>query len=143
MSCKPELSTVSSIASAVAVGGIIPLGSVVRKRGTKDCNCSFPIDLAGNSIVVSEQGYYQFIINATFTAPDPGNVTITMLQNGVPVAGFSGVSTIITANTQVATITIGAPDVRVFCNGVPSVFTFIVSGAAANFSNVAVSVKKI
>lgn len=143
MSCKPELSTVSSAASAVPVGGVIPLGSTVRKRGTKNCNCACPIDLAGNAIVISEPGYYQFVINATFTAPAAGNVGIAMLQNGVPVPGFSGVATIGTANTQVATITIGAPDVRVFCNGTPAAFTFVVSGVAANFSNVAVSAKKV
>lgn len=143
MSCKPELSTVSSLASAVAVGGVIPLGSVARKRGTKDGNCTFPIDLAGNSIVISDQGYYQFIINATFTVPAPGNVTITLLQNGVPVAGFNATTTVSAADTQVATLTIGAPDVRVFCNGAPAAFAFVVSGVAANFSNVAVSVKKV
>lgn len=143
MSCRPELSTVSSLASAVAVNGTIPLGSVVRKRGTKNCNCVSPIDLSGNSIVISEEGYYSFRFTATFTAPVAGNVIIALLQNGVPVAGFNAATTITTANTQVASISIGAPDVRVFCNGVPAAFTFVVTGAAANFSNVAVAVNKL
>lgn len=143
MSCRPELSTVSSIASSVSVNGVIPLGSVVRKRGTKNCNCVSPIDLSGNSIVVSEPGYYDFDFTATFTAPTEGNVTISLYQNGVPVAGFTATTTIITADAQVASISISAPDVRVFCNGAPTAFTFVVTGTAANFSNVAVSVKKI
>lgn len=143
MSCRPELSTVSSLASAVAVGGIIPLGSIVRKRGTKNNCCESPIDLSGNSIVINEPGYYDFDFTATFTVPVAGNVTISLLQNGTPVAGFSATTTVAIATDQVSSISISAPDIRVFCNGTPSIFTFVVTGVAANFSNVAVSVNKL
>ena len=87
--------------------------------------------------------YYDVDFNATFTAPVAGNVTISMLINGAPVAGFTATTTITTEATQVASVSISAPDIRVFCGNAPSTITFVVTGVEAIFSNVALSVNKI
>lgn len=147
MACVAELSTVNAALTSVAVNNTIPLGNVVHQRGTRrGCNgcCNPVLDLAGtNSIIVRESGYYDVDFNATFIAPDPGNVTITMFLNGVPVAGFTGTVTITTAMTQVATLSISAPDIKINCNDAPATISFVVSGADATFSNVAVSLHQI
>lgn len=147
MACVAELSTVNAALTSVAVNNTIPLGNVVHQRGTRrGCNgcCNPVLDLAGtNSIIVRESGYYDVDFNATFTAPDPGNVTITMFLNGVPVAGFTGTVTITTAITQVATLSISAPDIKINCNDVPATISFVVSDAAATFSNIAVGIHQI
>lgn len=142
MSCKPLLSTVNAASTAVAAGGTIPVGTVVRKRGVKD-NCgNCPVDVSGNGIVIRQSGYYRFVMNLTFTGAAAGNVTVSLLQNGVPVPGYTATTTITTAGTQVVTLTIGAPDIRVFCGSVPSIFTFAVSTTGITFSNFAVSVNQ-
>lgn len=148
MACRAEISTVNSTPATVAVGSTLPLGVVVRRFGnTKGCNgcCGVPVlNLSGtNAIVINESGYYDFNVNVTFTATTAGNVTITMLLNGVPVLGFTATTNIATATTQVATISIPAPDIRVFCNGTPATVSFVVSGIAITTSNIAVSAHKL
>lgn len=147
MACIPEISTVNAASTAVTVNNTIPLGTIVHQRGTrKGCNgcCSSVLDLVGtNSIAVRESGYYDVDFSATFTVPVAGNVTITMLLNGVQVPGFTATTTITTATTQVASLSISAPDIKVNCNGVPATITFVLSGVAATFGNVAVSVNQI
>lgn len=146
MSCKAEISTVNTTPATVAVGSTLPLGAVVRRFGnTKGCNgcCTPVLNLSGtNTIVINESGYYDFNVNVTFTATTAGNATITMLLNGVPVPGFIATTNIATATTQAATLTICAPDIRVFCNGTPATVSFIVSGIAITTSNIAVSAHK-
>lgn len=147
MSCRAEISTVNSTPATVAVGSTLPLGEVTRRFGnTKGCNgcCTPVLNLSGtNAIVINESGYYDFNVNVTFTAATTGNATITMLLNGVPVQGFTATTNIATATTQVATISIPAPDIRVFCNGTPATVSFVVSGVAITTSNIAVSAHKL
>ena len=147
MACRAEISTVNSTPATVAVGSTLPLGAVVRRFGnTKDCNgcCTPVLNLYGtNAIIINESGYYDFNVNVTFTATTAGNATITMLLNGVPVPGFTATTNIATATTQVATISIPAPDIRVFCNGTPVTASFVVSGIAITTSNIAVSAHKL
>lgn len=143
MSCRPELSLVNAASTSVAVNTQLVLGSVVRKRGTKDQNCNCPIEANGNSIIINKPGYYRFLINLTFTAPATGNVTVSLLQNGTPVPGYTATTTVTTATTQVISMALTAPDVRVFCGSVPAVFTVLVSGVGITTSNVAVSVNEV
>lgn len=147
MGCKAELSTVNTTAATVAVGSTLPLGAVTRRFGnTKGCNgcCTPVLNLSGTSaIVINESGYYDFDINVTFTSTATGNATITMFLNGVAVPGYTATTNIATATTQIATISIPAPDIRVFCNGTPATVSFVVSGIAITTSNIAVSAHKL
>lgn len=72
-----------------------------------------------------------------------GDVTVTLLQNGIPVPGYTATTTITTATTQVANLALNAPDVRVFCGTTPAIFTLVVSGVGITTSNVAVSVLEV
>lgn len=73
MSCKSLIYTANTSNTAVAVGGVLPLGTVNRRYG---CN----IDLSGNGIVLTGTGYYDVDSSFTATATAAGNVTITMLR---------------------------------------------------------------
>lgn len=145
MSCKSMISTVNSASTAVTVGSTIPLGSITRRFGNKKgCPCVPALDLSGsNSIIVRESGYYDIDITATFTVPTAGNVTLTVFVNGVAVPGLTATTTVTTDSTQISTLNINAPDILVQCASVPATITIVLSGVAATFSNISVSVKKL
>lgn len=144
MSCRAELSLVNGVSTSVPVDTSLNLGNVVRKRGTRN-NCgNYPIDQTGNNgVIINKPGYYRFLINLTFTAPTDGNVTISLLQNGVAVPGYTATTTVTTATTQVVNLALNAPDVRVYCGTTPAIFTLVVSGIDITTSNVAVSVLEV
>lgn len=142
MSCKPELSLVNAASTSVAVNTAINLGNSVRRRGIKNCG-DYPIDYNGAGIIINKPGYYRFMANLTFTSPSAGDVTVTLLQNGVPVPGYTATTTITTAATQVVNLALNAPDVRVYCGTTPAIFTLVVSGIGITTSNVAVSVLEV
>lgn len=119
----------------VAVGSTIPLGSIIRRRG----GC---ISMNGSAVNVLEPGYYDVDVSATFTAPTAGNVTVSLLQDGVAVSGMNATTTITTATTQVENMGITGT-IRVLCGSAPDALTLVVSGVAATFSNVAVRVTKV
>lgn len=142
MSCRAELSLVNGVSTSVPVNTSLNLGNVVRKRRAKNDCGNYPIDQTGNNgVIINKPGYYRFLINLTFTAPTDGNVTISLLQNGIAVPGYTATVTI--ATTQVVSLAIVAPDIRVYCGNVPSIFTFNVSGVDITTSNVAVSVLEV
>lgn len=145
MSCKSMISTVNSASTAVTVGSTIPLGSITRRFGNKKgCPCVPALDLSGsNSIIVRESGYYDIDVTSTFTVPIAGNVTLTVFVNGVAVPGLTATTTVTTESTQISTLNINAPDILVQCSSVPATITIVLSGVAATFSNISVSVKKL
>lgn len=145
MSCKSMISTVNSASTAVTVGSTIPLGSITRRFGNKKgCPCVPALDLSGsNSIIVRESGYYDIDVTSTFTVPIAGNVTISVFINGVAVPGLTATTTVTTESTQISTLNINAPDILVQCSSVPATITIVLSGVAATFSNISVSVKKL
>ena len=64
MSCKSALYAAMQTPAAVAVGGVIPLGSLIRRYG---CDVS----LNGNSVNITGAGYYEQ------PAPSPSRSTRT------------------------------------------------------------------
>lgn len=74
------LYTFNTNSSTLTSGSVIPLGSVGRKAGTA-------LNLNGNGISVSQNGYYE--INATFTVlPSVSEaVTIQLYEDGVAIQG--------------------------------------------------------
>ena len=127
--------TANTAGAAVPIGNTVPLGSIIRRYG----NC---ISANGSVINIREPGYYDVDISATFTADAAGNVTLTLLQDGVPVPGATATSTITTATTQVENSAIMAT-VRVMCCGNSNLSVLVGGTAAPTISNMAVQVTKI
>ena len=135
MSCKSAIYTANTASTVVPVGSAISLGSIIRRFG---CGVSYN----GGAISLNDRGYYDIDVGVTFTAADAGNVTITVYQDGVAVPGATATATITTATTQVESVTIPTI-VRVINSCASSQITVVVSGTAATFSNVAVTVEKL
>lgn len=135
MSCK-AIYTVNQGAQAVAVGGTISLGSIIRRLG---CGCNNALNLNGNGITISERGYYDVDISVTATAAAAGNVTVTLLRDGVAVPGATATETAAASGTVALPIT---PLIRQMeCSG--STLTLVLTGTAATINNVSVKVVKI
>ena len=120
-------------ASSVASGGVLPLSTIVRRRGGS-------VLQSNDSIVLGAPGYYHVSVNATFTAPATGVVTLSLRQDGIQVQGGTASTTISTATTEVRSISFEAI-VRVPCNGSPVTLTVINSGVAITTSNIAIAVE--
>ncbi len=134
MSCKSLIYTAMQTPTAVAVGGIIPLGTIVRRYG---CNCN----LNGNGIAINGQGYYDVDVSVEAVPDAAGTVTVQLLKDGVAVPGATAAATVAAvANT----VTLAFPaTVRLGCCSTGSVLTLLLTGAASTVNNVAARVEKI
>lgn len=137
MSCKSLINVATTTSSAVVANGTLPLTTIVRRRG---CD----VNLSGNSIALTDCGsnYYLVTVTATFTAPVAGVVTLTLQQNGTPVTGATGSSTVTTDTTEVRSISFSAI-VRTFNGAGIDSLSVVNSGVAATFSNIDVDVIKL
>ena len=134
MSCTSLIYTAMQTPTAVAVNGIIPLGTIVRRYG---CNCN----LNGNGIAINGQGYYDVDVSVEAVPDAAGTVTIQLLKDGVAVPGATAAATVAAvANT----VTLAFPaTVRLGCCSTGSVLTLLLTGAASTVNNVAARVEKI
>ena len=119
--------------STVPADGILPLTTIVRRRGSS-------VEQSNDSIVLGASGYYKVSLIATFTAPTAGIVTLQLRQDGVAVQGATASTTITTATTEVRSLSIDAI-VRVSCCAGPVTLTILNSGVAINTSNIAINVE--
>lgn len=137
MACKSLIYVANTNSASVVANGTLPISTVVRRRGCE-------INSSGNAITICDNGsnYYLVTITATFTAPVAGVVGITLQQNGTNVTGATASTTITTATTEVRSLSFTAV-VRTFnCNSIDTL-SFVNSGVAATYSNIAVSVEKL
>lgn len=137
MSCKALIDVSTTTSSAVVANGTLPLATVTRKRGNE-------ISVSGNSIAIMDCGsnYYLVTINATFSAPVAGVVTLNLTQNGVNVVGTTASTTITTATTELRSLSFQKV-IRTFnANSIDSL-TLVNAGVAATFTNIDVSVIKL
>lgn len=134
MSCKSLIYTAMQTPTAVAVNGIIPLGTIVRRYG---CNCN----LNGNGIAINGQGYYDVDVSVEAVPDAAGTVTVQLLKDGVAVPGATAAATVAAvANT----VTLAFPaTVRLGCCSTGSVLTLLLTGAASTVNNVAARVENI
>ena len=134
MSCKSLIYTAMQTPTAVAVNGIIPLGTIVRRYG---CNCN----LNGNGIAINGQGYYDVDVSVEAVPDAAGTVTVQLLEDGVAVPGATAAATVAAvANT----VTLAFPaTVRLGCCSTGSSLTLLLTGAASTVNNVAARVEKI
>lgn len=133
MSFKSALYTALQTPTAVAVDGVIPLGSLIRRYG---CD----ISLNGNAVNLSGAGYYDVDASVTVAPTAAGTVTATLVKDGVAIPGA----------TASAAAAAGAPTVLSFpalvrqaCCAAGSALTLVLTGAAATVNNVALRVQRI
>ena len=133
MCCKSALYAALQTPTAVAIDGVIPLGSLIRRYG---CD----ISLNGNAVNLSGAGYYDVDASITVAPTAAGTVTATLVKDGVAIPGA----------TASAAAAAGAPTVLSFpalvrqaCCAAGSALTLVLSGAAATVNNVALRVQRI
>lgn len=130
---KSAIYTANSATQAVAIGGTLALGSIIRRFG-----CA--VNLNGNGITLSDPGYYDVDASIVVAPTAAGTVTVTLFQDGVAVPGATASATT-TAAADAVTLNIPAL-VRVMCNS-NSILTLVLTGAASSVTNVAFVVEKI
>ena len=119
--------------TAVAVDGVIPLGSLIRRYG---CD----VALNGNAVNITGAGYYDVDASVTVTPAAAGTVTITLYKDGVAVPGATASETAAANGTVNLSI---PPLVRQACCAAGSALTLVLTGAAATVNNVALRVQRI
>ena len=119
--------------ATVDANGVLPLTTIVRRRGSS-------VQQSNDSIVLGAPGYYHVSVNATFTAPAAGVVTLELRQDNLPVSGGTASATITTATTEVRSLSFESI-IRVPCCGAPVTLSVINTGVAITTSNIAVSVE--
>lgn len=130
---KSAIYTANTVSTAVAVNGIIPVGSTVRRFGQN-------IRQDGNTITVSGPGYYLVNVSATVVPTAAGTVTITGQKDGVAVSGATAAETTAAAATTV-NLSLAYIVRNTCCNS--SILSFVLGGAASTVSNLAVSIVKL
>ena len=131
---KSAIYTAMTTPTSVAVSGILPLGTTIRRFG---CN----VTQDGNTIIIKGKGY--FLITASITAAPAavGTVTVSMSKDGVPVSGATASGSVSTAANPTA-LPITAI-VRNACDCDSSALSFTLDGTASTVQNVAVTVVKL
>ena len=133
MSCKSALYAAMQTPTAVAVDGVIPLSSLIRRYG---CD----VALNGNAVNITGAGYYDVDASVTVTPAAAGIVTISLYKDGVAVPGATASETA-AAN---GTVDLSIPAlVRQVCCAAGSALTLVLTGVAATVNNVALRVQRI
>lgn len=133
MSCKSALYAAMQTPTAVAVDGVIPLGSLIRRYG---CD----VALNGNAVNITGAGYYDVDASVTVSPAAAGTVTITLYKDGVAVPGATASETAAANGTVNLSI---PPLVRQACCAAGSALTLVLTGAAATVNNVALRVQRV
>lgn len=136
MSCKSAIYTAMQTPTEVAVNGVIPLGSLIRRYG---CD----ISLNGNAVNIvgkGYKGYYDVDVSITVSPTAAGTVTATLIKDGVVVPGATA-----SANAAAgAPVALAFPAlVRQACCASGSALSLVLTGSASTVSNVALRVQRI
>ena len=133
MSCKSALYAAMQTPTAVAVDGVIPLGSLIRRYG---CD----VALNGNTVNITGAGYYDVDASITVALAAAGTVTATLFKDGVAVPG----ATASASGAAGAPVVLAFPAlVRQACCASGTALTLVLTGAAATVNNVALRVQRI
>lgn len=128
------IQTTNQSSQAVALDGIVSLGSVLRRFG---CNCR----LNGNAIEIDGCGYYTIDCDVTVVPTAAGTVTVALFANGnqIPGAVASGTGTAGSPLTLPITTT-----VRQGCNcdGASAITCVLLTGPG-NVTNISTRVEKV
>lgn len=130
---KSAIYTANTTPTTVAVGGIVPIGTTVRRYGQN-------VRQDGNTITVTGLGYYLVNVSATVAPTAAGTVTLTGQKDGVAVSGATAAETTTAAATSVTLALTYI--VRNTCCG-SSILSYVLGGAASTVSNLAATVVKL
>lgn len=133
MSCKSALYTALQTPTAVAIDGVIPLGSIIRRYG---CDAN----LNGNAVNITNAGYYDVDVSITVAPTAAGTVTATLVKDGVAIPGATASAD---AGAGAPTVLSFPALVRQACCASGSALTLVLTGAAATVNNVALRVQRI
>lgn len=130
---KSVLYSANTQPQAIADGGVINFGTVVRRYGKN-------LKLSGGNAIAEGCGYYSVDVNITCmgTQSTVDNVTIAIYDNGVAVPGAEAEFSVAAANYNAVTIPC---IIRETCC-CESAITVRVSGAALTVLNAAIKVEK-
>lgn len=131
---KSLIYTVNANTQSVLDGGLVNLGTVVRRFG---CNC----ELSGNGIVLDGVGYYNISVAATVIPAVAGTVTLTAYKDGAAIPGLTVSETVADVDSSVALPLNGV--VRIHCCGSATTITFEISGVDVDVINFPVVVEKV
>ncbi len=76
---KHIIETQLSVSTALTAGTLIPVGSVIHKQG-----CAMMAN--GSTIIIRGAGYYKITANVTVEPSAVAEMTITLNENGTPIA---------------------------------------------------------
>ena len=132
---KSLIQTANISSQTIAVGSAISLGSVLRRFG---CNCR----LNGNAIEISGEGYYTIDVAITATPTAVGNVTVSVLKDGVAIPSATATDSVSTVGNS-ATLPINTT-VRLGCkcDGASSLTVVLTEGAGV-VNNISMRVIKV
>lgn len=132
---KPLIFVTNTASTAVAASAVVPFSVPPVRR-----YCQNVIDLSGNAVTISDcyANYYLVTVNATFTAPAAGDVSLELLQNGNAVTGAKASATVTTASTETNSLSF-----RATAGKTNDFLTVKNSGVAATFTNVAMTVSRL
>lgn len=128
---------------AVALNGIINLGTAIRRFGNKCCNTPI-IDLNGDGITINDDsnscgyGYYKVNVDVTVAPTAAGPVTISLLQGDNVVFTKTGTAA---AAADAVPLSMASPVVRVRGNSTSTLTLKLIAGPG-DVSEVGVSVVK-
>lgn len=128
---KSAIYTVNTNPGTIAVGGVVPVGNIVRRFG---CN----LDVSGSGIETRGNGYYKTTVSISFNGIAAGTATIQLYKDGVPVPGALAIRTV-AANTA---YTIDFPGMTRNYDDNSSILTLVLTGASVDVTNVAMLVEK-
>lgn len=117
-------------AQAVANGGVVNFGSIVRRFG----NCLY---MSGGNVVAKGEGYYPLFVTLSFTAT-AGTATIQIYKDGVEIPGAKVVRTTVADTTFAITIPTA---IRQRCC-TESVIEVKINGVTANVVNASILMTK-
>ena len=132
---KSLIQTANISSQNVAVGSNISLGSVLRRFG---CNCR----LNGNAIEIEGEGYYTIDVAITATPTVAGNVTVSVLKDGVVIPSATATNSVSTVGNSTTlpintTVRLGCK-----CDGASSLTVVLVAGAGV-VNNISMRVIKV
>lgn len=129
---KSLLYAANTTSQAVAVGGVINFGNIVRRYG---CRCT----ISGGNAIVRGSGYYDISTNNSFLAGGNGTVTLTLMQDGIAIPGGSTSMTVAAGSTYA--LTIPTTPVRIMCDR-ESTITAVITGVAGTVTSAAITAIK-
>lgn len=132
--CKALIYTVNSASTAATLNAPVEIGSIIHKYG-----CAIHSD--SSSFRITDSGYYDIDVSATFTAAVPGDVTLNVYSNGVLIPGATATETVTTANTEIRSVHFSATT-KLNCWRDTKMLTIVATGTAPTITNIAVQIER-